>query len=710
MPESTASKPTRGLLGAVLSNPKLRQQLSRMPADEKTIAVTSKDGADFSHPDWKAGNVDSAIFETMELANPNDEDGASIDDGFVPKRGIANVGDALQDAVDYRIVGRLGAGGTAVVYQAHQRAVDREVAVKVLRDDLAYHALSRQRFLTEARVIGGLDHPNVIAIHEVCLDESGGLFYSMKRIDGTSWDQRIDEMTETENIDTLLRVCNAIRYAHSRGLIHRDIKPENVMLGRFGEVLLADWGLALSYKRSDDADNQFTELDDMTSSIGGTPAYMAPELAMGNQYQTCFQTDVYLLGASLFQVLTGKAPHQGKSLLACIHAAAHNEIVETDVTGELMSIAMKALSTRPEDRYQTVEEFIDAIESQRQHQQSVRLVRRAQERLKALSGANRYEDFRVADALLIEAIDIWPENERALEARRQLQLRFAETATTRGDLDLAWSIYEAAGEAESEAAMNVRRTIQERDASEERSTRFLALFDHSPQAGLLIAMENGKVIEANHMFNKLFGYSNDQLLGRPIAELNLWACPQKRDELVEQLRGSGAIDEFEAKLLHLDRSEIIVLLSARVVEVQDEEFVVATFQDISIRKKAECDLKKSRQRLCDLQRLAGIGTWSYDVATDEVTWSEEVYEILGRDKGQHLPSRDEFYSNVHPDDREKLYQAVSKAKETGESYEQVVRFSMPDGSLRTLLVRGKPILDEDGQTTEVYGVVLPQQL
>ena len=94
-------------------------------------------------------------------------------------------------------------------------------------------------------MIGGLDHPNVIALHEVCVDSDGFLFYSMKRIEGTSWDQQISRNSVDENVKILLRVADAIRYAHSRGLVHRDIKPENVMLGQFGEVLVADWGLAL---------------------------------------------------------------------------------------------------------------------------------------------------------------------------------------------------------------------------------------------------------------------------------------------------------------------------------------------------------------------------------------------------------------------------------------------------------------------------------
>ena len=104
----------------------------------------------------------------------------------MPSRLLAQLTEKMSGKVDYRLVGRLASGGTGVVYQAHQRALDREVAIKVLRNELADNDVARDRFLTEARVIGGLDHPNVIALHEVCIDASGHLFYSMKRIDGTS--------------------------------------------------------------------------------------------------------------------------------------------------------------------------------------------------------------------------------------------------------------------------------------------------------------------------------------------------------------------------------------------------------------------------------------------------------------------------------------------------------------------------------------------
>ncbi len=695
-------EPAGGLLQAVLNDPQLRRRLGEMPPDEKTIAL-SADGTDrFAHPDWKSESNQPDDAETIEIPPellhefiPNHNDA-----GFVPKRSVSMLGEGRQDEVDYRLIGRLGSGGTGVVYQAHQRAIDREVALKVLRNELAQNQISRDRFLTEARVIGGLDHPNVIALHEVCVDEAGGLFYSMKRIDGTSWDQRIAEMSESENVNTLLRVADAIRYAHSRGLIHRDIKPENIMLGKFGEVLLADWGLAISHSEAESS-------EEVHHSIGGTPAYMAPELATSGHIT--YQTDVYLLGAILFQVLTGHPPHSGTSLLACIRAAARNEIRETDVEGELMDIAVKAMATHPEDRYESVEAMIDALEHQRQHDQSGRLVRRACKRMTAATADNHYEDFRIADALLSEAIEVWPENERALLARTKLQEKFAESAASRGDLDLALSIYEAAGLGESDAAADVRVKRDKRDSGHRQASKYSALFTQSPEAGLLIQMTTGIVVEANRMYEQLFGYDAKEVAGRKISELNLWACPERRNLMIQELQETGAIDNFEARFLHTDGHAIDVLISGRVVDVRGEDMLVSTIRDISQRKKAETELHQSRQRLRDLQSLAGLATWSYDVRTESVSWSEEAFLLADRDPEQGPPTPEEFMELIHPEDRPKLKTTIDNALSSGAAYEVRVRQKGARGNYKSLLVRGQPIFDAEGKTIEIYGVLMPER-
>ena len=192
-------------------------------------------------------------------------------------------------------------------------------------------------------------------------------------------------MTRQQNVDILLRVADGIRYAHSRGLVHRDIKPENVMLGRYGEVLLADWGLAVNLHRVEPE-------QDFQQSIGGTPAYMAPELASGFHSDIVRQSDVYLLGATLFQILTGFPPHDGDTLLNCIANAANNRIRHTTLESELMDVARRAMQTDPADRFENVAQFIDAIRTHRQHEQSNLLMQRARERVKQSDGSDTYRD------------------------------------------------------------------------------------------------------------------------------------------------------------------------------------------------------------------------------------------------------------------------------------------------------------------------------
>lgn len=719
------------LLKTVLADTTLREQLGSMPADEKTVLLGSDgDPHSFAHPDCPplspdsdsrgagetsgeqgktAGeplsedperSADPESHETVELASvPLSHRIAPIEEGFVPTRRVATFGEKGCGDAEYRLVGRLGSGGTGVIYQAHQRAIDREVAVKVLRSDLAADAQARSRFLTEARVIGGLDHPNVIALHELCKDEKGGLFYSMKRIDGTSWDQQLDQLPVKKNVEILLRVADAIRYAHSRGLIHRDIKPENVMLGQFGEVLLADWGLAVSHRPWEDT----SEVD---SAIGGTPAYMAPELAAGDRREISLRSDVYLLGAVLFQILTGYPPHHGRSLLQCIQSAAANEIRPTRVEGELMDIAMRAMATDPADRYQTVDDLIDAIGDQRQHEQSSRLVRSARERLRTGSADNQYERFRVADALLRESIELWPENKRAHAAIAELQREFASVASSKGDLDLALSLYESAGQGDSEAAARIRAELRRRDETLQRQAKYSALFTHSPEAGLLTRLSSGEVLEANERFTQLLGYEADEVVGRRMAELNVWACPERRSVFTDLLQREGQIDNFEALFVRRDGHRLHVLISGRTTTLAGEPMLVSTIRDVSQRKEAENELKRSRKRLGDLQRLAGLGTWSYDVASKEISWSEETFHLVGRSPDEGTLSFKQYLEMIHPADRLRMVDAVQRAIDDGAAYEIRVRQMLPTGRYAELIARGQPIQDEQGNTVEVYGVLI----
>jgi serine/threonine protein kinase len=128
----------------------------------------------------------------------------------------------------------LGAGGMGLVYRARQNSVDRQIAVKVIRPELADQQQLRDQFLSEAVVTGDLDHPNVIPIHDVGVAADGTLFYAMKEVRGTAWNKVVASKTLEENLEILLKVADAVAFAHSKGVVHRDLKPENVMLGDFG--------------------------------------------------------------------------------------------------------------------------------------------------------------------------------------------------------------------------------------------------------------------------------------------------------------------------------------------------------------------------------------------------------------------------------------------------------------------------------------------
>lgn len=628
------------------------------------------------------------------------ESRAQADLEELPQRQLIAPGSPFDERADYRLIGPLGSGGTGIVFQAHQRAINREVAIKVLRDHLRGDLQSRQRFLAEARTVGGLDHPNVIALHELASDPDGRLFYSMKRIDGTAWSEVLEERSLADNLAILLRVSDAIRYAHSRGVIHRDIKPANVMLGRYGEVLVADWGLALPHPIAD--------LDDPNSSnsIGGTPAYMAPEQAIGSLGDVGPKTDVYLLGATLFQLLAGFPPHEGKSLVECIRNAADNRFRVTTVQSELMDIAMTAMAANPDDRYRDVESFQLAIRDYQQHQESIGLVRRAANHAAEAKRSQNYERFNLAMSLVRESLELWPENRRAKSTLRQLRLDYAALAAEQDDLDLALSLLEAAGEDQSEMAAAVRCRREQRSDQIRREVRYSTLFAHSPDGVLVTRMSDGTTLEANDAFLRMFGHERKAIVGSRVADYHLWVSPERREDFVRQVRETGRVDNFETVLRDSLERPIPVLISARRTEVDGEALVVAHTRDITARKQAEDALRRSRQRLREIQKLANLGTWEFDIAARTIRWSEETYRIAGMKPDGAPRTLDQYLDQIHPADRERSANAIREALGSAASFQLQIRHLRPDGSYATTITRGQPITDATGRVVELYGTVL----
>jgi hypothetical protein len=353
----------------------------------------------------------------------------------------AHLDEADAAGADYLLGEVIGAGGVGVVYSATQIALDRTVAVKVLRPELNSDDAVRQEFLAEALVAADLDHPNTVPVYEVGLTSAGMLFYSMKLVRGTPWSRLLSVATLEQNLDVLLKVCDIVSFAHDKGLIHRDIKPDNVMVGAYGEVLLMDWGLAASVG-SPRARRLSTE-----NAFAGTPAYMAPEVAVCAIDRIGTPSDIYLLGGILYQIVTGLMPHAGADIRLCLGAAMRNELQPTDRTGELLTVALRALSTNPADRHPSAAEFAAAVRDFMAHQMSVNFSTQAQKRFEALPGLAPEEFYRECEeivALFQRALACWPGNTVAAERLIWLRETLAAVALRRGEIQLARSSARAA--------------------------------------------------------------------------------------------------------------------------------------------------------------------------------------------------------------------------------------------------------------------------
>ena len=290
---------------------------------------------------------------------------------------------------ELRIKGTLGEGGMGLVELAEQLSLGRDVAVKRVRGESP--SLSATLILLrEGWTTGLLEHPNIVPVYTLGRNDDGEPVIVMKKISGTSWLEIIEdpgaapEAFDAEDplslhVEVLTQVCNAIQFAHRQGVIHRDLKPENVMLGEFGEVYVLDWGIAVSI--DDDPTGRLALAKEVTQPTG-TPAYMAPEMVKGYGEELGTHTDIFLLGAILFEALTGEPPYSGKTLFA-VMMNAHDcpePTFDESVPPELAAICKKAMARDPEDRFESAWAFRDALHQYRRNREARRLARQGDDR------------------------------------------------------------------------------------------------------------------------------------------------------------------------------------------------------------------------------------------------------------------------------------------------------------------------------------------
>ncbi len=346
----------------------------------------------------------------------------------------------------------IGEGGMGVVHEAEQVALGRVVAVKTLKPGRGDQGAASD-LLREAWVTGALEHPNIVPVHHLEIDEQLQPLLILKRVDGVEWSKLFNDATEVQrrfgatdllawNLGILHQVLNALRFAHARGVIHRDLKPSNVMIGNFGEVYLLDWGIAASLH--EDTTGRFPHISE-SSDLAGTPSYMAPEmLGREDAPPMSERTDIYLAGSVLYELITGLPPHRGKDALAIITSVILSKpALPSDTPAELAQICMTAMQPDPAERYTSVEALQHALQRYVEHRGSLRLAGTAAVQLaelvelaRANAPAQREEIYRrlaICRFAFHEALAVWRDNAEARDGLNRAATVVAEYELACGD-------------------------------------------------------------------------------------------------------------------------------------------------------------------------------------------------------------------------------------------------------------------------------------
>jgi serine/threonine protein kinase len=288
----------------------------------------------------------------------------------------------------YLVIHKLGSGGMGTVYLAQDVDLGRKVAVKVMNAADLTGALA-SRMMREARIVALLEHPSIVPIHDVGKLEDGRVFYAMKLVQGKRLDEVVAEADSRSNLLRIFqKICEAVAFAHAHGVIHRDLKPENIMVGPFGEVLVMDWGVAkllgegpmeaaapragnggAELRAIENADliatlrlgSHYESGDTSGGMVIGTPAYMAPEQAMGKTELLDQRSDVYSLGAVLYFLLAGRVPFEFTPPTDASGETARKppprpQQINSKIPRAIEAVCLKAMSERRAGRYASAEE------------------------------------------------------------------------------------------------------------------------------------------------------------------------------------------------------------------------------------------------------------------------------------------------------------------------------------------------------------------
>ena len=306
------------------------------------------------------------VAETLMKPPDGGSEEATGGDSSAPNQSFDERGDR------YEIVEELGRGGMGQILRARDRFLDREIALKTLLPNASVDE-PRQQLVAEAQLTGKLEHPSIVPVYELGRLPNDRPYYTMRVVPEHSLRATIEELREGgEDAPSMLhlaqilrQICLAVQFAHENGVVHRDIKPENILLGEYGEVFVIDWGIA---KVVDEGEGLTTGVDDEPGSVVGTPAYMAPEQAQGHHDEIDGRTDIYAIGAVLYELLTLTPVFSNKSVIGLLMTIVQDppqppskRAPDRSIPEPLEEICLRAISKEPGDRYPSAQALADEL-------------------------------------------------------------------------------------------------------------------------------------------------------------------------------------------------------------------------------------------------------------------------------------------------------------------------------------------------------------